>query len=219
VVPNPPQQGQAGYDNAYQIMQWYALNWNVRFTQDPKAKGTCNVGGGSPPLAYNPIATSIAFGVFVPIVIINYFKANVFKATAARKKRWSYWIFNIVVSLLPFLALITATSVTQVWIKKADNYYANTLNIVGTVPSGLNILRTPTIRQPFGQFFVDCIPLALILFMESYSVARRIASQNNELYLLNASQVKRALVLVATAPDFLSRRLTHNPSSFPCLPH
>jgi len=192
-VPNPPQQGQTGYRYAYQIMQWYALNWNAKFEVNPAAtaaqRTSCNnYLQGASRSVQNPIAISIAFGIFVPIVIINYFKANVFKATATRKKRWSYWTFNILVSLLPFLALITATSITQVFIKKGDSFDANTLNIVGLVPSGLNILRTPTLRQPFGPFFVDCIPLALILFMESYSVARRIASQNNELYLLNASQ-------------------------------
>ena len=32
------------------------------------------------------------------------------------------------------------------------------------------------------------IPLALVAFMESYSVAHRIASQKNELHFLNASQ-------------------------------
>ena len=46
----------------------------------------------------------------------------------------------------------------------------------------------PAIKHNFGKFFADCIPIALVLYMESYSVARRIASANNELHLLNASQ-------------------------------
>ena len=53
---------------------------------------------------------------------------------------------------------------------------------------GLDIIRAPTMLHPFGAFFGDCIPIALVLFMESYSVARRIASTNNELHILNASQ-------------------------------
>ena len=59
---------------------------------------------------------------------------------------------------------------------------------LGFVKPGLDILRTPSISHNFGEFFLDCIPIALVLFMESYSVARRIASTNNELHLLNASQ-------------------------------
>lgn len=69
-----------------------------------------------------------------------------------------------------------------------QSYYAKKLSIVGYVRPGLSFLRTPTLRHPFGPFFADCIPITLVLFMESYAVARRIASTNNELHLLNASQ-------------------------------
>ena len=185
----PPQQGQIGYDYGYQIMQWFVVNWNTKFTALPTATAAQKaVFEGN--YAVNPLCVALSIGVFVPIVIINYFKSNVFKATAERKKRWSYWIFNIVVSLMPFLALVSVTSISQVWLKKSDDFYNKTLNVVGTVPAGLNILRTPTLRQPFGPFFIDCITIALILFMESYSVARRIASNANELWILNASQVR-----------------------------
>ena len=62
------------------------------------------------------------------------------------------------------------------------------LSFPGFVTPGLNILRIPKINHDFGTFFGDCIPIALVLYMESYSVARRLASTNSELHLLNASQ-------------------------------
>ena len=69
-----------------------------------------------------------------------------------------------------------------------QSYFFLLLYFSGFVTPGLNILRTPKINHHFGEFFADCIPIALVLYMESYSVARRIASGNNELHLLNASQ-------------------------------
>jgi MFS superfamily sulfate permease-like transporter len=39
----------------------------------------------------------------------------------------------------------------------------------------------------------DAIPISLVAFMESYSVAHRIATQRNELHILNASQELWAL--------------------------
>ena len=73
-------------------------------------------------------------------------------------------------------------------VKVVHEFYANKLDIVGEVASGLNILRTPKMRHSFGEFFAAVIPLTLISFMESYSVARRLAVLRNELHILNASQ-------------------------------
>ena len=111
-------------------------------------------------------------------------------------KRTSYRIWLFVSSIFPFIALLVCTIMTRQLkltvpvADKTDNFLINDLKIVGTTAPGLNILRTPRFRHPFGEFFVECIPLALVLYMESYAVARRIASSNNELHLLNASQVK-----------------------------
>ena len=38
------------------------------------------------------------------------------------------------------------------------------------------------------DIYLSVIPLALVSFMESYSVAHRISTQRNELHILNASQ-------------------------------
>ena len=62
------------------------------------------------------------------------------------------------------------------------------MKIVGVVTPGLHILRVPSMSWNFGKLLGDVFPLTLIAFMESYSVAHRIANQKNELHLLNASQ-------------------------------
>ena len=177
------QQGMAAYPYNSDVMAWYTRNWYAKFsvsaTATTKQVATANAILQGNPNAINPLAIKICFGIFVPITIINYFKSNVFKATPERKKRWSYWLFNIITSLLPFFCLIIATNQSY-QIKKNSDFYSNSLSIVGVVAPGLNILRTPKMQHPFGPFFVDCIEIALIAFMESYAVARRIASTNHQ---------------------------------------
>jgi MFS superfamily sulfate permease-like transporter len=133
--------------------------------------------------------------LFVPLLIVLIIKQNV-KATPERKKKVWYRVFNFFATMTPFMAIIIGAHIA--WqIKSRDHYnspthahayYAKQLKIVGIVTPGLNILRKPNILHPWGEFFADMIPLTLIAFMESYSVARRIAVQNNELHILNASQ-------------------------------
>ena len=71
--------------------------------------------------------------------------------------------------------------------------YAQALSVVGAVPSGLDIFQTPQIQYPFGEFLGKCIPLAIVVVMESYSVARRVASKTNTLHILNPTQEMCAL--------------------------
>jgi MFS superfamily sulfate permease-like transporter len=67
-------------------------------------------------------------------------------------------------------------------------YNAYYLKIVGQVPSGLNLIRIPKIRIPISELIGEAIPIAVVAYMESYSVAKTIASSNGQLHILNASQ-------------------------------
>jgi MFS superfamily sulfate permease-like transporter len=99
-------------------------------------------------------------------------------------------------ALMPFVAIIIGAHVA--WqIHHDDGYtqqsfdhsfYKASLKVVGEVKAGLDFIRIPNIRFPMGKFLADCVPLTLIAYMESYSVARRIAAQRNELHILSASQ-------------------------------
>jgi len=62
------------------------------------------------------------------------------------------------------------------------------LKVVGAVTPGLNIFNSVPLNYDFGEVFVAAIPIALIAYMESFSVGRKIAVQTNELHILNASQ-------------------------------
>ena len=89
--------------------------------------------------------------------------------------------------------LVSATSTSPQTYKYSTptalgSYYASKLKIVGFVEPGFSFLATPTLPVPFGDFFLQCFPVALILFMESYSVARKLAGERGELSFLNANQ-------------------------------
>ena len=178
---NPPQLGQPGYSENFQVMEWYTENFNAKTSDGYDVK--------------NHLATKICFGLFVPLMLLAWLKAYI-KPTPERKKRWSWTIWTMINALAPFFGMILAAHATFK-IKEADHFfdknynhdlYASKLAIVGKVPSGLDIFRTPKFRHSFGEMFADSVPLALVLFMESYAVAYRIAGQCNQLYLLNASQ-------------------------------
>lgn len=55
-----------------------------------------------------------------------------------------------------------------------NSYY---LKIVGKVPAGLDFIRQPKFEHSFNEILKEAIPLALIAYMESYSVARKIAAR------------------------------------------
>ena len=90
----------------------------------------------------------------------------------------------------PLIAIIIGQSVAKSIINSPTaDFYAKNLKIVGDVAPGINIFRIPNAAShPFGSFFLDCIPLSLVLFLESYSISRRLATSANQLHLLNASQ-------------------------------
>ena len=199
-----PQVGKDVHHN-YEVMAWYVENWNGIFTYDTigssatlRKKYIAYIGKAF----INPYAVKICFGIFIPLFTIALIKSRL-KFTAVQKKTTWFRVFNATMSILPFIGIIIGGCVSY-QIKKADNFnsiartniapynthefYAHKLSIVGKMPNGLNILRSPSLNHDFGSFFIDTIPITLIAFMESYSVARRIASQRNELNILNASQ-------------------------------
>lgn len=110
--------------------------------------------------------------------------------------------FQFIVYLSPFIALVIATNQSYLikrdypyttankpaLLNTPDNIYPNNLSIVGYVTPGLNFISTPNLPYAWGNFFAAIIPLTFVAFMEGYGVACRIASQRNELHILNASQ-------------------------------
>eukprot|EP01038_Epipyxis_sp_PR26KG_P007870 gene7870-10684_t len=191
-----PQQGQTGIHFNYQVYNWFIRNWDGKYhytvTQIAKSKTSAFKNGHS---YRNHYATAICFGLYVPLLLIQIFKANL-KISEKSKKTWAYRAFNIITGLTPLVAIIIGAHVAYE-IKKNDHfssktesheYYANTLKIVGIVAPGTNFIRMPEFKVDFGKLLADVIPITLIGFMESYSVAHRIATQKNELHLLSASQ-------------------------------
>lgn len=191
-----PQQGQPGYDYNYQVFQWLIDNWNnhYHFT-DAEIQKKPSLGLQNGRSWRNPLAAEICFGLYVPLICIVILK-NYIKATPERKKTLWFNVWTVVASLMPFVGIIIGAHVA--WqIKHDDGYnnphishdwYAKKLSIVGKVTPGLNFIKAPTFHWNFAKLMGDVIPIAIIAYMESYGVAQRIAHQNNEFHLLNASQ-------------------------------
>jgi len=171
-----PQTGMPGYHYNYEVMEWFAHNW---YASDPKTG-----------LRYvNHYATKITFGIYIPLILTWALKQNV-KSTPERKKTWWFRIFTYGTNILPLFAIIIGASVAQSIIDNAgdDDLYAKNLKVIGNLPAGLDILKQSPYEFSWTTLLPDMIPLTLISFMESYSVARRIATQRNELHILNANQ-------------------------------
>lgn len=169
----------------WQVMRWFLNNFDGRWHEDSSStsdKGTH--------LYRNHYAMTICLCVYIPLIILYYMKRNI-KGTKTRKKTtWfrSWVMFN---NIAPLLIIIIAAVVSKHIVesgRSSGDYYAKHLSIIGKVTSGLDIVRIPIFRMPLGQVFVDCIPMAFICFMESYSVATSIAATKGELDLLVAGQ-------------------------------
>lgn len=184
-VVNPPQAGEEGYEWNYQVLKWYIENWNL----NDKTTKYHDV--------QNFYARRICLSLYFCMLFFVLLKQYVFKPTPERKKTWAFTFWTLFVNLLPLVAIIVGAHLA--WeIKHSDHYadptykhhhfYKKKLSIVGIVKPGLDVLRTPLFKWDFGKLLGDVFPTALVLFMESWSVAQRIATQNNQLHLLNASQ-------------------------------
>jgi SulP family sulfate permease len=182
-IPAVPQQGDANTEWNYQVMQWYAYNWNGT-VKDTKL--------GTTHASRNPYATSIFIGLYVSLILVQRFK-EVARTPANKNTLWfkSYVIFA---NLSSFIGIIIAGKVAYDIISanyshgKFTDYYASKLKIVGSVVPGLDIIRLPSFQYPWGQLFVDILPLTFITFMESYSIAVKLAIENNELHMLSCDQ-------------------------------
>jgi len=168
-----------GVEYQYEQMAWYAANWNKQVLVKPWGMIK----------QVNPYAVALWVGVYVPLIIVSQIKANL-KLTSEQKKTWLYALWSFFTSVLPLLAIIIAANVTyRIQTNNPKDPYAQTLKIVGTIKPGLKIFALPNMAAyDLGFVMGDVFPLTLIGFMESYSVARKIATSRNELHQLDASQ-------------------------------
>ena len=184
-----PQTGQPGFEYNYQVMQWYSRHWNDRVS------GTATVQNVKVPYTdepiKNPLAVQITFSIYFPLMIIKLTQKRIGqKLSKATKATWWWKLIEFVINIMPFIAIIIAASVVYLYKTGSESnmYSSATLSVVGNVIPGLNFVAAPKLPYPFGQFLISCLPVTFIAFMESYAVANRIATQRNELHILNASQ-------------------------------
>jgi high affinity sulfate transporter 1 len=169
---NVPQVG-GEVDYNYEVMRWYMDNWDGRTS--------------SGYLWRNVHAVNITFGIYVPLILLWFFKRN-YIFSAETKKTAGYQLFNFIATVSTLMALIIAAHEAYLIHNFNDTYHARALKVVGDVPPGLDIFRTPKFEHDMGKVFVDVIPLTIISYMESYAVARKTSASRGQLSILNASQ-------------------------------
>ena len=177
-----PQQGDANTEWNYQVMKWFHQNWNGTLTYN-----------GQTYQYRNPVTTNIFIGIYVPLAIIQRLKSLI-AATPERKKQLWFRVWTLFANLSPFIGIVIAGKVAYDIISAHyshgvfDDYYVSKLVIVGAITPGVNIIRIPTFNYPWNTLFVDVLPLTFVTFMESYSVANKLATLNKQLHFLSSSQ-------------------------------
>eukprot|EP01099_Mayorella_cantabrigiensis_P005267 TRINITY_DN414_c0_g2_i1.p1 TRINITY_DN414_c0_g2~~TRINITY_DN414_c0_g2_i1.p1 ORF type:complete len:528 (-),score=105.36 TRINITY_DN414_c0_g2_i1:704-2287(-) len=182
-----PQTGQTldgvKYEYNYEVMRYINEHWY----------DTIKVSGVELDVK-NPYAAKICFGLYIPLLLVVLLKTWI-KTTPERKKNIFFRLWLFVSNLFPFFAILIGCRVAKDLILGAhpetheeDDLYASKIEILKDVPSGLDILRAPPLNFSMGEIFQKSIAITLIAYMESWSVARKLADIRGELPLLNASQ-------------------------------
>lgn len=185
-----PQTGDGKAHYNYEVMEWIQHHFGDTYTTaDIASVSDDTFTGQEGESIRNPYAAAICFGLYVPLILNQTMKKR-FKPTAARKSWWVYkvWIYC---SNMSALIAVVVGGLVAMNIKRGasdDDFYANTLKIVGSVPPGLNIMRTPSMKWDFFTLLPDVLPLTLIAFMESYSIAKKTATMTGTLGMLSPSQ-------------------------------
>ncbi len=180
-----PQTGDGHIHYNYEVFKWLIKHFNDTYSSDAD-DGYDEVKGKS---VRNPYAMMICFCIYVPLIINQSMKKR-FKPTPERKAKLSYRIWIWVSNLQALIGVIIgALAARHIKVNADDDdWYAQNLKIVGDVPSGLDIMRSPSMKWDFGTLLPDVLPLTLIAFMESYSIAKKTATMRGELHTLSASQ-------------------------------
>jgi SulP family sulfate permease len=172
----------------YEIMEWYAHNWKNKWTVADATDSNGVVNEDIVGKSYqNHYSIALCFTIY-GILMCNFIFKQRLVVTKERKQKIWYILWKTINPLFPFVSIVIAASVVFNLKNDNNNFYSNNLKIVGKIKPGIDFIRLPKLPFPIGQMLIDVIPITLVAFMESYSVSRRIASQRNQLFLLNASQ-------------------------------
>ena len=185
-----PQTGDGKIHYNYEVMKWLVYHYNDKYSaSDIAAADDDTFSGQEGNSIRNPYAAAICFGLYVPLIINQTCKKRI-KATPARRASWLYKTWIYISNMQALIAIIVGAGVAYNIKKNAadDDFYAKSLKIVGEVPAGLDILRAPSMKWDFFTLLPDVLPLTLIAFMESYSIAKKTATIRGELHTLSPSQ-------------------------------
>jgi SulP family sulfate permease len=160
----------------FELISWYLSIENWMSTD---SHGKLNI---------NLYSSYIFFSLLIPLMAFSSIKKKlesnpqICKSSTLRK--WTILIIN----LLPLVGIL----LSAYHIRYITSYYEflgldsnnlhdiKRLKIVGELKSGLNIFRFPAFNQNLVTLMPEVFPLAIIAFLESYSVARRVSLEKGD---------------------------------------
>lgn len=140
-----------------------------------------------------PITTVLGLSALSFLLTVKILKRK-FPATPARMHDWRYraWKFF---STFSTLTVVVVTSLVAYFLEQHDKG----VPVVGDVDAGLSAAKVPhyeTAHLPLSTVIAESLPLAMLAFMESYSVGRKFADasgvkldQNQDLFALGVGNV------------------------------
>eukprot|EP01042_Synura_sphagnicola_P003686 gene3686-4601_t len=172
-------------------MLWYIKNWNNRYSPPNSAVKLNYV---------NPVAVGICLLSYLVLIsafiLKKIFKPNTRPPTRERHVLPSRTTLLYLLNLAPLLVIIASSLFANYAIHHPHlSQYHKTIKVVGVLPSGLDIFRPISNKYNWLPLFYDTLPITLLLFMESYTVAKRMADMRGEAHLLHSCQELVALGL------------------------
>jgi MFS superfamily sulfate permease-like transporter len=165
-VPNIGSSSGVAYN--YELFDWYVYNWSKN---------------------YNPYAAYIFMGIYIPLFAIYMAKTNFPMKQSTKRKNWNViqLVFSSITRIATPILVILSAIITRYIKRNIKTDYSKRLKIVGLVPSGLNIFQIPMFNTSWSSIIYNATIIAMLCFMESYSVACNTASVT-ELKNMHASQ-------------------------------
>ena len=177
----------------YKLLTWYLQNWNK------EGDGAWNGHGIDSHLHINKLAVGF-FGCMMAGLI---FYAVVKKflmvdSTQNKKKTLAQHLFAFIGSLFVLVCLLACAREAYLIRKSSDTHHARELRVVGKALSMYQFLHTPELKffnLGMLKLFKEVFPLATVIYMEGYAVAKKSAASRGRLPAFSGSQEMIALGL------------------------
>ena len=135
----------------------------------------------------------------ITVNILNKY-ANKFK----RHKMAGY--IRILNSIMPLLCMIFSAFYTHNLFNRAKNshdIYTHRIKLIGNIPQGINMFRIPKLNFNFIVRMYEALPIAFVAFLESYSIAKRLAIERSKLNYILLNHILNLNIFIYSFLSFI----------------